>query len=258
MDCNSSLSGKIALVTGSSQGIGRGIAETFAAQGALTVVHYANSGELAARVVDGIVERGGQAFALGAPFDGRPSIIGLFRALDEALLARGLEPRLDILVNNAAEFPYVMIEDVDEEMMDRLLAVNFKSPFFAMQEAIKRMGDGGRIINMSSQSAHKALPIHSIYGPCKGAIEVVTRNLAKQLGPRGITINVISPGLVVTERVAAKMKASPERYADVIARNPLGRGGEVRDIADIAAFLASDAARWITGETIHATGGSDL
>jgi NAD(P)-dependent dehydrogenase (short-subunit alcohol dehydrogenase family) len=258
MGCNSSLSGKIALVTGSSQGIGRSIAEAIAAQGALTVVHYANSSELAAEVVDGILHRGGEAFALRAPFKGRLSIIALFKALDEALQERGSEQRLDILVNNAAEFSNATIERVDEAVMDRMLEVNFKAPFFAMQEAMKRMPDGGRIINISSQSAHKALPIYAIYGPCKGAIEVVTRNLAKQLGPRGITVNAIAPGLVATEKVAETMKKSPEKFTEALARNPLGRAGEPRDIADIAAFLASDGARWITGETIHATGGSDL
>lgn len=247
---------RVAVVTGSSQGIGRGIAEVLAASGMLTVVHYAKSRDMADEVVNGIIAMGGAAFAVGADIAAPGNVAAMFAEIDAGLDARGMAPRVDVLVNNAAEFSNARFAEASEDMIDRMLAVNFKAPFLTIQQAAARMPDGGRIINLSSLSAHRTKPIYSLYAPAKAALEALTRAVSKDLAPRGITVNAIAPGLVLTGHVKAAFEADAPRFAAIAAESPFNRAGRVDDITGVVAFLVSEQARWITGQTIHANGGS--
>lgn len=247
------LAGKTALVTGGSRGIGRGIAERLGRDGALVAVHYGSNEAAAKETVAAIERSGGAAFAIGAEL-GRP---GDARALWAAFDAHA--DGLDILVNNAGIGTSRPFADTDEAEFDRLFAVNAKAPYFITQLAVERLRDGGRIINISSGVSHAAvLPDIMTYAMTKGALDVFTRNLSKVLGPRGITVNAVAPGIVDTDVNAAWLRGEENREAweGAAAMSALGRVGTVEDIADVVAFLASPDGRWVTGQWIDATGGS--
>jgi 3-oxoacyl-[acyl-carrier protein] reductase len=250
------LDGKTALVTGGGRGIGRAIAERFAAEGARVAVHYRAERDAAEAVVGGITSRGGQALAIQADVGRTGDITAMFAALDAAW-GRGDAPYLDIVVNNAALASGTPFDQVDEAEYDRVMAVNLKGPFFVIQAALRRMRDGGRVINVSALGAHRAYPDVPVYTPAKGGLNVLTALLARYAGGRGITVNGISPGSVETDMSKARLQqpGARESYAE---RTPLGRVGQPDDIADVALFLASDEGRWITGETLIATGGLGL
>jgi 3-oxoacyl-[acyl-carrier protein] reductase len=239
-----SLKGKVAVVTGASRGIGRGIAERLATQGARVVVNYTKRAEEAKKVVAGIEGSGGTAVAVQADMG---NVAGVRRLFQEAEKAYG---RLDILVNNAGVFLAKPLSETSEEEYDRMFAVNTKGQFFAMQEAAKRMKDGGRIVNISTGATQVAFPGGSIYGGSKSALEFFTKVAAKELGSRKITVNTVSPGYTETDMLGeAQMK-------DIGAQaSPLGRIGTPKDIADVVAFIVSDEGGWITGATIQAGGG---
>ncbi|MER7989884.1 SDR family oxidoreductase [Streptomyces noursei] len=251
------LYGKTALVTGSSRGIGRGIAQRLAHDGALVAVHYGTNDIAAKETVESIQEAGGQAFSiateLGVPGDAE----ALFAAFDAELSAAGAEPGLDILVNNAAISLPGHIDEVTPEEFDRTIAINTKAPFFLIQHGLRRMRDGGRIVNVSSAVTTTAFPSTIAYGVSKGAIDTLTRTLAKDVGDRGITVNTVAPGFIETDMNAA-MRATPEAHAALAAISVFNRLGRPADIADVVAFLASDDSRWITGQRIDVTGGSML
>ncbi|MFH9225422.1 SDR family oxidoreductase [Streptomyces lydicus] len=251
------LNGKTALVTGSSRGIGRGIAQRLAQDGALVAVHYGNNDAAAKETAETIIGAGGRAFIIGAELGVPGDAETLFAAFDDGLAACGAEPGLDILVNNAAISLPGHIDEVTPEEFDRILAVNTKAPFFLIQHGLRRMRDGGRIINISSAVTTTAFPSTIAYGVSKGAVDTLTLTLAKDLGARGITVNTIAPGFVATDMNAA-MRATPEAEAALASISVFNRLGRPADIADVAAFLASDDSRWITGQRFDVTGGSML
>ncbi|MEU9504202.1 SDR family oxidoreductase [Streptomyces sp. NPDC048196] len=251
------LKGKTALVTGSSRGIGRGIAQRLADDGALVAVHYGTNEKAAKETAESIAGAGGQAFTIGAELGVPGDAEALFAAFDAELAAHGAEPGLDILVNNAATRFSGRIDTATEEEFDRTIAVNVKAPFFIIQHGLRRIRDGGRIINISSAVTSTAHPSSIAYSVSKGGLDTLTLTLAKDLGERGITVNTIAPGWVETHVTAART-ATPEGRAALAAYSVFNRIGRPADIADVAAFLASDDSRWITGQRIDVTGGSML
>ncbi|MFJ2920208.1 SDR family oxidoreductase [Streptomyces sp. NPDC087307] len=251
------LSGKVALVTGSSRGIGQGIAERLARDGALVAVHY-GSNEAAARATAAtIADSGGLAFLVGAELGVPGDVDTLMAGLEAGLRAHG-ESMIDILVHNAGlNIMGRPIEVLTPEEFDQMVAVNIKAPFFLTQRLLPRLRDGGRIITISSVSTRVASAHGFGYPLTKGALEVFSHTLAKHLGPRGITVNSVSVGFTHTD-MTADVLADPANVERNIGLTALGRIGEVTDIADAVAFLASDDARWITGAKIDVTGGVNL
>ncbi|MEG4392591.1 SDR family oxidoreductase [Microcoleus sp. BROC3] len=242
-----SLTGKVAIVTGSSRGIGRAIALRLSQEGASVVVNYARGSEQAKEVVSAIEAAGGKALAVQADVSKTAEIRDLFDRTIETY------SRVDILVNNAGVILYKPVAEVTEAEFDNIFAVNVKGTFFACQEAAKRMAEGGRIINFSSSTTAIMMPTYAAYVATKGAVEQLTRSLAKELGDRQITVNVISPGPTDTELfTVGKTAEEIQKFTKMIA---LGRLGEVEDIADVIAFLCSEQARWITGQNIRVNGG---
>jgi 3-oxoacyl-[acyl-carrier protein] reductase len=247
------LAGKTALVTGGNRGIGRSISERLAAEGAVVAVHYGRDEAAAADTVSGITATGGRAFALRTEL-GRPGDAqALWSAFDAGVGALAGRPGADIIVNNAGTAIYAAISNVSEKEFDELFAVNAKAPFFILQHGLGRLRDGGRIINVSSGSARLATPVLVAYSMTKGALNTLTRTLALELGPRGITVNSVEPGIVETD--IAPWLSDPQLRDQAASWSALGRVGQPADIADVVAFLASPDARWITGQHLDATGG---
>jgi 3-oxoacyl-[acyl-carrier protein] reductase len=241
------LDGKVALVTGASRGIGRAIAMRLGKDGASVVVNYSGNHESARETVSAIEAMSARAVAVQGDVGKVGDIELLF---DVAFEHFG---RLDILVNNAGVMFNKPVADVVEEEFDRIFAVNVKGTFFACQQAAKRMADGGRIINFSSSTTAMMLPTYGAYVATKGAVEQMSHVLAKELGSRGITVNVISPGPTDTELFGqGKSEQDKQRFAQIAA---LGRLGQPKDIAGVVALLVSDDASWITGQNIRANGG---
>jgi 3-oxoacyl-[acyl-carrier protein] reductase len=244
------LSGKVAVVTGASKGIGASIALHLAAEGAAVVVNYASSKDGAERVVGEIVRKGGKAVAVQANVANQDDIQRLF---SEAKKAFG---RLDILVNNAGIYEFAPIENVTAEHFHKLFDLNVLGLILASQEAVKYFGaDGGNIVNISSVVATLAPPATSVYSATKAAVNAVTRSLAQELGPRNIRVNAINPGMVETEGVHSAGIADSDFRRQVESQTPLGRIGQPQDIAPAAVFLASSDSAWITGETLYISGG---
>jgi len=241
------LSGKIALVTGSSRGIGRAMVERLSRDGASVAINYVSNSDKAEEVAAAITSGGGTAVALQADVS---RLEGIQRLFEKTLEHFG---RLDILVNNAGIRITQTVADIQEEEFDRLFAINVKGPFFACQQAAHRISDGGRIINVSSAVTRMMLPGYSIYAASKAAVDQLTRVLAKEMGERQITVNAVCPGPVDTELLReGKTEEQIQQMAQMAAFSRLGK---VEDIADVVAFLAGDDARWITGQCIHVNGG---
>jgi 3-oxoacyl-[acyl-carrier protein] reductase len=251
------LEGKIALVTGASRGIGRAIALQLAQDGALVAVHYGKNQELAEALVREIEQSGGSAFTIGAEFRSTSGGHNLFEALDTVLQKRTGSTNFDILVNNAGIGQVATIDEMTEEAFDEVMSINVKAPFFLIQQALPRLRDEGRIINISSVVTRIAFPNLIGYSITKGAINTLTPILAKQLGTRKITINAILPGFTETD-MNAETIGSPEGRMFAANLSTFGRWAQTQDIAEIAAFLASPDSRWITGQLIDASGGSHL
>jgi 3-oxoacyl-[acyl-carrier protein] reductase len=242
-----SLAGKVAIVTGASRGIGRAIALRLSQEGASVVVNYARGAQQAKEVVSAIEAGGGKALAVQADVSKTAEIRDLFDRTQETY------SQIDILVNNAGVILYKPVTEVTEAEFDNIFAINVKGTFFACQEAAKRMAEGGRIVNFSSSTTAMMLPTYGVYVATKGAVEQLTRSLAKELGDRQITVNVISPGPTDTELfTVGKTAEQIQRFTQMTA---LGRLGKVEDIADVTAFLCSEQARWITGQNIRVNGG---
>jgi 3-oxoacyl-[acyl-carrier protein] reductase len=243
-----SLANKVAIVTGASRGIGRAIAESLASAGASVVVNHRDSAAQAAETVAAIERAGGRATALQADMS---KISEVRRLVSTTLEAFGV---LDILVNNAGVGNRTPMSDMTEREFDWTMSVNARGPMFAIQAAVPHMRDNGRIINISSCGSHVAqiTGLLAVYQMSKGALEQLAHCYRMELGARGITINNVLPGFVETELASD----TPQQYKDaLIARTALKRLGTPDEIASVVAFLASDAARWITGETIQVSGG---
>jgi len=245
------LTGRTALVTGASRGIGRGIAERLGHEGARVAVHYGRNQTAAKDTVDAIETAGGSAFTLGAELGLPGDAQALWEEFDRH--ADGL----DILVNNAGIGNTRPIEEIREEEYDRAFAVNVKAPFFLVKHGMSRLRDGGRVINVSSGLSRTAvMPDNMAYAMTKGALDVLSRDLSKVLGPRNITVNSVAPGIIATDNTYELLHSSKDARAEAAAISALGRVGETADVAEVVAFLASDGARWVTGSWVDATGGS--
>lgn len=239
--------GKVVIVTGASRGIGRAIAEKFAEEGAKVVVNYSGSRALAEDVVASIRAKDGEAIPVQANIARLEDVEKLFQA---ALDTYG---GVDVLVNNAGIMITKPIDEVTEEDFDQTFAINAKGTFFTCQQAVRHMKPNGRIINLSTSVTGSIFPGYSLYAGSKGAVEQFTRQLSKELGPKGITINAVAPGPVHTELFTAGK--SPAQIEAIVGMNAFGRLGETEDITGTVLFLASEEARWITGQTIRVNGG---
>jgi 3-oxoacyl-[acyl-carrier protein] reductase len=238
--------GKVALVTGGSRGIGRAISETLARDGATVVVNYSKSAAAAEETVAAIAAQGGRAIAIKADISRLEDVRRLYA---EAQARLG---RIDIVVNNAGILPpAVPVADETEQTFDAVFGL-LRGTYFSMQEAARRLPEGGRIINISSSTTRTWSPGYSIYAGSKSAIEQFTRSLSRELGPRQITVNGVVPGLTDTDMIDGYSAAVREGAAK---STTLGRLGQPRDIADVVAFLASEDGRWITGQMVVANGG---
>ena len=247
---NGKLNGKVAIVTGASKGIGADIAKQFAAEGAAVVVNYASSKEGADRVVDQIAKRGGKAIPVRANVARKTDIQHLFA---EAKKAFG---KIDILVNNAGVYDWSPLEEITEEQFHKQFDVNVLGLLLATQEAVKQFDStGGNIINVSSTVTSLTPPGSSVYTATKGAVDAITRTLAKELGPRKIRVNAIRPGMVITDGVISAGIHESDFRTMVESQTPLGRIGQTDDIAPAAVFFASDDSKWVTGETLLIAGG---
>ncbi|MBS1094960.1 glucose 1-dehydrogenase [Gluconobacter wancherniae] len=245
----SKLSGKVAIVTGASKGIGAGIAKALAAEGASVVVNYASSKSGADAVVTAITESGGKAIAVQGDVSRKAEAQSI---IDAAISQFG---RLDILVNNSGVYEFASIEEITEEHFHRLFNINVLGTLLTTQAAAKHLGDGGSVINISSVVSRITPPNSAVYTGTKGAIDAITGSLARELGPRNIRVNAINPGLIETEGTKTANVVGSEMEQLIISQTPLARIGQTQDIAPLAVFLASDDARWLTGETLIASGG---
>jgi 3-oxoacyl-[acyl-carrier protein] reductase len=244
-----SLTGKVAIVTGASKGIGAGIAKLFAQSGASVVVNYSTSKEAADALVAEIKNTGGKAMAIQADFSKTADIERLF---EESKRAFGT---LDILVNNAGVYAFAPLKDSTEQEFHREFNTNVLGLITATQEAAKYFGaNGGSIINISSIASVGYMPNSVVYAASKSAVDAVTRVTSIELAPQKIRVNSIAPGATITEGVEA-LRWPKEAVEAVIASVPFGRPGRPEDIARVALFLASDDSAWVTGERITASGG---
>jgi 3-oxoacyl-[acyl-carrier protein] reductase len=240
------LSGRVAVVTGAARGIGRAVAETLAGRGASVLVNYARNSEAATQVVHGIRSAGGQAEALELRLQDAMTAKGLFDA------ALNLWQRVDILVLNAGVARFGPMTQFSEEDFDQMFASNAKAPFFAMQQAATRMSEGGRIVSISASLTGVGYDNTALYAGTKGALEQFTLAAAKELGKRGITCNCVSPGATDTDLYRGLAPEAAQQAAK--QRSPFKRLGDPREIAEVVAFLASDAGRWVSGQNIRVNG----
>ncbi len=244
------LHGKVALVTGASRGIGRAIALRLAQDGASVVVNYAHNHDAARTTVDAIIEAGGQALAVQADIASRAAIRHLF---DTALRHYG---QLDILVANAGYAVFKPLADISEEDFDATYAVNARGTFFCMQEALRHLADGGRIVCISTIGTLLNMPGGACYFGAKAAVEQFCRVAAREVAARNITINAVSPGFIDTDMLRSVLaEGEPDGAAQLISMTPLARLGEGRDIAAAVAFLVGPDAAWMTRQNLAVDGG---
>jgi len=245
----SKLTGKVAVVTGASKGIGAAIAKSLAAEGASVVVNYASSKAGADTVVSTITSAGGKAVAVQGDVSKAAEAQGL---IDAAIKNFG---HLDILVNNSGVYEFSPIESFTEEHYNKIFNVNVLGLLLTTQAAVKHLGEGASIINIGSVVSSLTPPNSAVYTGTKGAVDAITSVLAKELGPKKIRVNSINPGMVETEGTHAAGFIGSDFEAGTVARTPLGRIGQVDDIGSVATFLASSDSQWITGELVRAGGG---
>ncbi|MFC0242442.1 SDR family NAD(P)-dependent oxidoreductase [Rhodopseudomonas telluris] len=243
------LQGKVALVTGASKGIGAAIALKLAEDGAAVAVNYASSKAGADAVVAKIQAAGGKAIAvhgdLAQPADATKLVAETVKALGP----------IDVLVNNAGVYEFGALDVITPEHFHRQFNINVLGLLLVTQEAARHFNDGGSIVNISSGASTMAMPSTAVYGATKASVDLITGVLAKELAPRKIRVNAVNPGMVVTEGVKTAGFHEGEMRKQLEAITPLGRVGEADEIAAVVAFLASDAASYVTGETLHVTGG---
>ena len=245
----SKLKGKVAVVTGASKGIGAAIAKSLAAEGASVVVNYASSKAGADTVVDSITKAGGKAVGVGGDVS---KAADADKIVDTAVKNFG---RLDILVNNSGVYEFQPLEGITEEHYHKIFNINVLGLLLTTKAAVKHLGEGASIINIGSAVTEVYPPASAVYTGTKGAVDAITGVLAKELGPRRIRVNSLNPGMVETEGTQTGGFLGGDFEKGLVAQTPLGRIGQVDDIASVAVFLASDDSRWLTGETIVASGG---
>jgi len=243
------LTGKVAVVTGASKGIGAAVAKSLAAEGASVVVNYASSKAGADKVVAEITTSGGKAIAVRGDVSKAAEAQGV---IDAAVKKFG---HLDILVNNSGVYELLPIEAFTEEHYNKIFKVNVLGLLLTTQAAVKHLGEGASIINIGSVVSSLTPPNSTVYTGTKGAVDAITGVLAKELGPKKIRVNSINPGMVDTEGVRTAGFIGSDFETGIVAQTPLGRIGQVDDIASVATFLASNDSRWITGELVRAGGG---
>ncbi len=245
------LSGKVALVTGASKGIGAAIAEAMGAAGAAVAVNYVSDRVGADHVVEKIKQGGGRAFAIQGSVTNNADVERIFAETEKAL------GNVNVLVNNAGVYKFAPIDAFSDEDFDWMFDTNVRGLLRTTQEAVKRFGEaGGVIINTGSVVSHMHPPYSSIYTATKGAVDTITGVLARELGPRGIRVNSINPGLVMTEGTKSIGMNEGEFYEKIKAETPLGRVGAPGDYGAVAVFLASDDSHWVTGEALKVSGGN--
>ncbi|MFX1738906.1 glucose 1-dehydrogenase [Paraburkholderia sp. A1RI_3L] len=245
----SKLTGKVAVVTGASKGIGAGIAKALAAEGASVVVNYASSKAGADAVVDAIITAGGKAVAVAGDVS---KAADAERIVNTAVETYG---RLDVLVNNSGVYSFAPLEEIDEAHFHRQFDINVLGLLLTTKAASKHLGEGASIVNVSSVVTRITPAYTTVYSATKGAVDAATSSLAKELGPRKIRVNAVNPGLIETEGTHAASVIGSDMESSVLAQTPLGRIGQPDDIARVVVFLASDDSRWITGEHLNASGG---
>lgn len=247
----STLTGKVAVVTGASKGIGAGIAKALGAAGASVVVNYASDKSGAEKTVETITKAGGKAIAVHGSVSKLEDAQGI---IDAAIKAYG---KLDVVVNNAGIFEFAPIEGITAEHFHKQFDTNVLGLLFATQAAVKHLGKGASVINIGSLAAAGSMAGSAVYSATKGALDTITRVLSVELGPKGIRVNSLNPGGVVTEGSQAAGFTDDNPFVKtMIAGTPLGRLGQPEDIATAAVFLASDDAGWITGQLLNAGGGA--
>lgn len=251
------LEGKIALVTGSSRGLGKEMAKRLSENGVNIVVTYHLDKEAANDTVAQIEKGGGKAFALQLDTGKVSTFDDFFNRLSMELKSKWNASNIDVLVNNAGIIPQAPIASMEEDTFDRVTDIQYKGVFFLTQKALKLLNEGGRIINISTGLARFSLPGHAAYAAAKSAVETFTRYLAKELGPRRITVNVVAPGAINTD-VNREAFKNPQVSGFISQMTALGRVGESEDIGGVVSFLASDDARWITGQRVEVSGGMFL
>jgi NAD(P)-dependent dehydrogenase (short-subunit alcohol dehydrogenase family) len=251
------LDGKVALVTGASRGIGRGIAERLARDGALVAVNFAGHAEAAGATVAAIEAGGGAAFAVQAEIGTPEATAALFTALDAEVERRTGEARLDILVNNAGVAVFGTFRETSLDDFDRLFRVNVRGTFLVTQAALPRLRDGGKIVNISSNATRLALGEIAVYTVSKAAVDMLTRILARELGPRRITVNSVAPGWVATDGNAS-VRQDPAATREIEGMTALGRFGQPADVAEVVHFLVTPPGAWVTGQSVEASGGYRL
>ena len=241
------LQNKVAIITGSSRGIGAEIARRLSAAGARVVINYVSRGEAAYSVHESIKASGGESLVVQADMRNSTEVHRLF---DETIEHFG---RVDILINNAGVLIFKKFSEISDEEFDHVMDSNVKGVFYALREASTRLSDGGRVVTVSSTVTRMLLPKYGAYAASKGAIEQLTRVFAKEMGERGITANIVSPGPVNTELfTTGKTEQDIERIS---AMSVLNRVGETGEIAELVLFLVSNKAGWVTGQNISASGG---
>jgi 3-oxoacyl-[acyl-carrier protein] reductase len=242
-------SGKVAVITGASKGIGAAIAQELAKEGASVVINYSSSGQQAESLAKNITSSGGKAKAVRADVS-KPAEAK--QLMDTAVSEFG---RLDILVNNAGVYDFLPLEQITESHYDRMFNLNVKGLLFAMQAAAGPIAkQGGAIINIGSVASQAPPPGGAVYSATKGALDTITKSLAAELGPRNILVNAVLPGPVETE--GSQSMADWDQFKTMLLqRTPLGRIGQPHDIATVVSFLASEDAGWITGQIIQVAGG---
>ncbi len=245
----SKLTGKVAVVTGASKGIGAAIAKKLAAAGASVVVNYASSKAGAEAVVAAITAAGGKAVAVGGDVSKAAEAQGIIEA---AVKHYG---RLDVLVNNSGVYEFSPIEAITEEHFHRIFNINVLGLLLVTQAAVKHLGEGGSIINIGSVVSRITPPNSAVYTGTKGAVDAITGVLSRELGPKKIRVNALNPGMVETEGTRTAGFIGSDFETGTVAQTPLGRVGHPDDIADVAVFLASDDSRWLTGDQLLVGGG---
>ena len=242
------LTGKVAVVTGASKGIGAGIAKALAREGAKVVVNYASDKAGAERVAAEITQAGGEALVVGGSVVKSAEVEALFAATKQHF------GKVDVLVNNAGVYAFSPLEALSEEDIDRIFGVNVKGLLLATKAAVALFpAEGGSVINIGSTVSEMTPAMSSIYTGTKGAVDAITRTLAKELGPKKIRVNAVNPGLTTTE--GNEFMRGGEMEQQMVQMTPLGRLGQPDDIADVVAFIASDEARWVTGALLQVAGG---